>query len=94
MKQLALLFDPERCTGCLTCVTACKLVHRLRWRQFRNYVFWGYEERRGRLEFVFKVCHQCERPACVRACGTEFKALWKREEDGVVAIDLNLCMGC
>jgi anaerobic selenocysteine-containing dehydrogenase/Fe-S-cluster-containing dehydrogenase component len=94
MKPLALLFDPERCTGCLTCVTACKLVHRLRWRQFRNYVFWGYEERSGRLEFVFKVCHQCERPACVRACGTEPKALRKREEDGIVVIDRNRCTGC
>ena len=34
------------------------------------------------------------RPACVRACGTEPKALRKREEDGVVVIDRNLCTGC
>jgi anaerobic selenocysteine-containing dehydrogenase/Fe-S-cluster-containing dehydrogenase component len=94
--MLSLLFDPERCTGCMTCVTACKLVHRLRWRQFRNWVFWAYagETGNGRLEFSFKTCQQCERPACVRACGTNPKALRRREEDGLVVVDKNLCTGC
>jgi len=94
MKQMALMFDPERCIGCLTCVTACKLVHHLIWRQNRNQVIWGYNGASGKLEFTYLVCQQCERPACVRACGTNPRALSKREKDGIIVIDKNICTGC
>ncbi|MBU1206532.1 MAG: molybdopterin-dependent oxidoreductase [Proteobacteria bacterium] len=94
MKQLSLMFDSERCTGCLTCVTACKLIHRLKWRQNRNHIFWAYNGGSGKLEFTHKVCQQCERPACVRACGTNPKALAKREMDGIVVVDKATCTGC
>jgi len=36
-------------------------------------------------------CMQCENPPCVKACPV--KATWK-EEDGIVVIDYNWCIGC
>jgi len=37
-------------------------------------------------------CQQCENPPCVRSCPTQ--ATWKDEEDGIVVIDYNWCIGC
>lgn len=36
-------------------------------------------------------CQQCERPPCVNVCPVE--ATWK-EDDGVVVVDYNWCIGC
>ncbi|MEW6237407.1 MAG: 4Fe-4S dicluster domain-containing protein [Candidatus Omnitrophota bacterium] len=36
-------------------------------------------------------CHQCDNPPCVKACPV--RATWK-EQDGVVVVDYNWCIGC
>ena len=36
-------------------------------------------------------CQQCENPPCVRVCPVE--ATWQ-EEDGIVVVDYNWCIGC
>jgi molybdopterin-containing oxidoreductase family iron-sulfur binding subunit len=38
------------------------------------------------------LCNHCENPPCVRACPT--RATWKRQEDGVVLMDMHRCIGC
>jgi molybdopterin-containing oxidoreductase family iron-sulfur binding subunit len=48
-------------------------------------------ERTEHLPFPV-LCNHCENPPCVRACPT--KATWKREEDGVVLMDMHRCIGC
>lgn len=90
---LVLLVDLERCTGCRACEAACKLENRLGEGMFRNRVFWLAPERPGdRFEFVFAVCQQCVRPACLRACGAA--AIGKDADTGVVEIDATRCTGC
>ncbi|MGH7321651.1 MAG: 4Fe-4S dicluster domain-containing protein [Candidatus Rokuibacteriota bacterium] len=93
MSQLALLIDLARCIGCGSCEAACKLEHHLGPDQFRTRILTLTRLDDGeRLEFVKAVCQQCERPACLRACGAG--AITKRESDGIVIVDERRCTGC
>ena len=39
-------------------------------------------------------CNHCANPACLAACPTSPKAITKRDSDGIVLIDQDLCIGC
>jgi anaerobic dimethyl sulfoxide reductase subunit B (iron-sulfur subunit) len=103
MTQKGFFIDVSRCTGCRTCSVACAdakntpLGLNLRrvleveggdwipngdgtWRQS---VFAYY---------LSVACHECAHPACVKVCPTG--AHLKREEDGLVVIDRDKCIGC
>ncbi len=41
---------------------------------------------------VLVLCNHCDRPSCVRVCPTG--ATWKREQDGLVMMDMHRCIGC
>ncbi len=41
--------------------------------------------------YLPRICNHCSKPACLEACPT--RAIKKREEDGIVVIDLELCRG-
>jgi Fe-S-cluster-containing dehydrogenase component len=93
MTQLALSIDLTRCTGCGSCEAACKLEHHLGPDQFRTRILvLTRPDDPQRLEFVKAVCQQCERPACMRACGAA--AISKSPLDGIVLIDFERCTGC
>jgi DMSO reductase family type II enzyme iron-sulfur subunit len=61
---------------------------------------WGpnWDEDQGDLHgednyyfYVPRICNHCTHPACVEACTR--KAIYKREEDGIVLIDQSRCQG-
>ena len=95
-KQLAIVVEVDRCIGCRGgCQVACK---------FENDIALG--DSRSRLYtmgpigtfpdvsmyFLPVMCQQCEDPACAAVCPTG--ACYKSDEDGVIYIDEEYCIGC
>jgi len=57
---------------------------------------WDEDEGTGqfpnnRYFYLPRICNHCSNPACLAACPT--KAIYKREEDGLVVIDQERCRG-
>lgn len=92
--QIGFYFNQTRCTGCSACRVACK-----DW----NDVPAGPENwmrveaiERGKLPNVYVgymivPCFHCTDPVCVPACPE--KAISKRDEDGIVVVDSDACVG-
>jgi anaerobic selenocysteine-containing dehydrogenase/Fe-S-cluster-containing dehydrogenase component len=93
-QRLALLIDLERCTGCKSCEAACKTEHRLGPGEYRNKVVWASALEQAGLAFLTLTCQHCERPACLRACPVNPKAISKDPVTGVVRVDESRCTGC
>ena len=94
MMQLAFYFDQTRCTRCFTCAVACKDWNDVpagpaKWRRVLIIEKGKYPN--PFVAFLSTGCHHCEEPACVLACPTE--AISKRQEDGIVVVDRESCLG-
>ena len=100
MSRLALMIDLERCTCCKSCEAACKSENALGPLERRNRVIWlgsNPETTCGEnsaLDFLALSCQHCERPACIRACPVNPKAISKDNETGVVTVNEDACVGC
>ena len=92
-KQMGMVIDLRRCTGCYACQIACKAENEVapgRWRNhLRIYERGKYPN--TRTYFLLLICNHCRKPACVRVCPVG--ALYKRE-DGMVLRDYTRCIGC
>jgi len=92
--QLCFYLNQTRCTGCETCVVACKdwndvPAGPVSWR--RVLVI-----EKGRfpdpfVAFLTTSCYHCAKPSCVEACPVE--AITKRTEDGIVLVNQEACLG-
>ena len=90
--QYGFYFDQNRCTGCFTCVVACRDWHDVpagpaRWMRLL------YREE-GKFPKVFvshmaTPCYHCTEPVCAYVCPNE--AITKRDEDGIVVVDREKC---
>lgn len=93
--QLAFYFDQTRCTGCHTCAVACKDWHDLpagsvHWRRVSTFEEGKFPN--VTVSHLSVSCAHCASPACLAACPED--AIYKREDDGVVLIDVQKCTGC
>lgn len=108
-KQLALAIDLNVCVGCSACVTSCKQWNTSgnagamadhnpydadpsgtffnRVQTFEVGSFPNTE-----VVHFPKSCLHCENPPCVPVCPTG--ASYKREQDGIVMVDYDKCIGC
>ena len=89
-----MVIDLERCIGCYGCQLACKAEHGTPPGVFFARVL---KQEEGQYPTVRQLslpvlCNHCEDPPCVEVCPTG--ASFKSEEDGIVDIDPDLCVGC
>ncbi len=94
MSRLSLMIDLERCIGCKSCEAACKAEHGLGPGEYRNRVVWLGDTDAPALDFLTVTCQHCARPACLRACPVNPKAIEKHPETGVVRVLEDRCTGC
>ncbi|MFN8373044.1 MAG: 4Fe-4S dicluster domain-containing protein [Anaerolineae bacterium] len=94
-KRYGFVIDPARCIDCRACLVACHAEWNTPPGQTRIWVHSdGPQGEFPNLSqtFVPAQCHHCEDPWCVQACPTG--ATYKRDEDGLVLIDSEACIGC
>jgi len=105
-KQLAFYFDASKCTFCKTCQVACQSRHNLpvevAWRRVYQYGggSWAKHPQYPEIDlpvgiFAYSLsisCNHCQNPKCLSVCPTS--AITKREEDGIVLINTDRCIGC
>ena len=90
-----LVIDLDRCSGCDSCVAACKHENQMGLGVVRNHVsavgpvgtFPDIE-----MYWLPMQCQQCENPGCIEVCPTG--ASYRDEETGVVLVNTEDCIGC
>jgi anaerobic dimethyl sulfoxide reductase subunit B (iron-sulfur subunit) len=92
--QLGFFFDQSRCSGCFTCITACRQWHSIEyevmsWRRVETVEEGTYPHLR--VSFVSLSCLHCQNPLCALVCPTS--AIFKRPQDGIVLVDPEKCLG-
>ena len=92
--QLAFYFDQTRCTSCYTCVVACKDWNDVpagpaSWRRVETIERGKYPD--PFVAYLSTACYHCADPACVTVCPVN--AITKREEDGIVVVNREECLG-
>ena len=70
MARRAIVADLDRCTGCLTCVVACKEENHLpAGMSFIPFVRWDLGDfPEVSMYYLPVACQQCDRPACAASC--------------------------
>ncbi|MBP3655518.1 MAG: 4Fe-4S dicluster domain-containing protein [Clostridia bacterium] len=93
MAKYGMVLNMDRCSGCYTCVVACKMANGTRPGVDYNgieRVEWG-EYPDAHVRYKMTMCMHCEDAACVKAC--PIGATYTTEE-GVVVVDYDKCIGC
>ena len=94
MIEYGFVFQSENCVQCHACEVACKTWRKLapgvKWRRVYNIWHGCYPDISSSTLSVS--CMHCVEPACMAVCPVD--AIRKREKDGVVLVDAELCIGC
>jgi len=90
----AMVIDTRRCVGCKACMVACKAENKT--PPGISYTVVTSEPLEGGISdrplFMTKPCFHCENPPCTKVCPVS--ATFKREQDGIVVVDYDRCIGC
>jgi carbon-monoxide dehydrogenase iron sulfur subunit len=88
--QKMLAIDPERCTGCRLCETACSIHHEKVCAPERARIHVAKWEDKG--VYIPIVCQQCEVAICETVC--PMHAIRRDPETRALVIDDESCVGC
>ena len=92
--QMGFYFNQSRCTGCYTCIVACKDWYDIPAGPASWIRITAIEKGKFpnlSLSYLFTSCLHCAEPICAQACPAN--AITKRDEDGIVVVDREACMG-
>ena len=96
MTKFVRLIDMERCMGCRACVAACSVENRCApeapWNQMLEYEVGRYPN--ASMVFATLGCMHCEDAPCKKACDSIGANAISKNEQGVVLIDYDKCIGC
>ncbi|NHM13768.1 4Fe-4S dicluster domain-containing protein [Xiamenia xianingshaonis] len=90
-----LVIDLDRCSGCDSCVAACKLENEIDLGvKFTRVSAVGPTGTFPDIEMYWlpMQCQQCENPGCIEVCPTG--ASYRDEATGVVLVNADDCIGC
>jgi anaerobic dimethyl sulfoxide reductase subunit B len=96
MSQYGFSFDISRCSGCMACVVACQDQNdfvsdeAIAYRHVTRYETGEYPS--ARISHFSLSCLHCGDAPCLMVCPTG--AISRRDGDGVVLVDHDLCIGC
>ncbi len=92
--RYGMVIDTRRCVGCRACVMACKAENGTPLGIYYTLVFDEILQNKpsDKPIYMTKPCFHCQKPSCVDMCPVS--ATFKREEDGIVVVDYDRCIGC
>lgn len=90
-KKWGMLIDLMRCNGCKACTRACNLAHNVPEGQEWIKCFILQENPMSGEHWFVRPCMNCQNAPCIKVCpvGASYY-----NEEGVVLIDNELCIGC
>jgi len=88
--QKIVFVNPEKCTGCRICESACSIHHEKVCNPTRARVHVVKWETAGL--YIPIVCLQCDTPICETVC--PMRAIKRDPKSGAMLIDSALCVGC
>lgn len=95
MAKRCIVVDVDKCSGCDSCVVACKFENNIGlgtyWSAVKPVNPVG-EHPNIDMYWVPMMCQQCENSPCVGACTSG--ATYRDPDNNVVLIDKELCIGC
>jgi anaerobic dimethyl sulfoxide reductase subunit B (iron-sulfur subunit) len=102
LKRPVFCLDSQICTGCKTCMVACRdkndLAAGVHWRRVVEYSGgeWlplpdGTFRQNVFAYYISVSCNHCAEPICVDVCPT---TAMNQDENGIVTVDQAKCMGC
>lgn len=94
LVQYGFYFDQTRCTGCCTCIVACKDWHDIpagpaNWLRIETVEKGNYPA--VFVAYMIIPCFHCANPACVAVCPVQ--AISKNVDNGIVVVNHEACMG-
>jgi molybdopterin-containing oxidoreductase family iron-sulfur binding subunit len=89
-RQWVMVIDLRKCDGCGDCTTACQTEHELP-KNFEWIKVFEVKDEHGGSYFMPRPCFQCENAPCLRVCPV---AATFRDDEGVVLVDQERCIGC
>ena len=94
-EQWAFYFDTDKCIGCHACSVSCKQRHGRdsdsdEWRTVKNVTTGTFPDVSSLP--ISMSCMHCADAPCEKVCPCN--SIVKREEDGIVTVDRDSCIGC